>query len=116
MAQPTDAPLRWRAKHLSASNSGVPKSPGVYVIGHRDSLHGLDLERCYVYVGESKDLHRRLGEHLPDTEDNPELKTYLRKNYTALMCWYRPTDATQRVEIQNDLISRIKPRFNTIGV
>ena len=108
--------VRWRSKHLSASNTDVPRSPGVYVIGHRDSFHGLDLKRRYVYVGESIDLHRRLDEHLPDTEDNPDLRTYLRKNYTALMCWYVPTEASRRKAIQNDLIFEIKPRFNTIGL
>ena len=107
--------LRWRHKHLSESNTGVPESPGVYVIGHRDSLHGLDLQRVYVYVGETKDLYRRLDEHLPDTEQNAALRAYLRKNYTALTCWYVPTDASQRKPIQDDLIRKLQPQFNTIG-
>ena len=99
---------RWRSKHLSASNTGVPESPGVYVIGHRDAFHGLDLKRLYVYVGESKDLHRRLDEHLPDTEENADLRAYLRQNYTDLICWYLPTEASGRIAIQNDLIYKIK--------
>ena len=107
--------LRWRSKHLSESNTGVPESPGVYVLGHCSALHGLDLERAYVYVGESMDLSRRLDEHLPDTEQNADLRAYLRKNYADLMCWYVPTKASQRKAIQDDLIRTIQPQFNTIG-
>ena len=108
--------LRWRYKHLSESNSSVPTSAGVYVIGHHDSLHGLELKRVYVYVGETKNLHRRLDEHLPDTEQNPSLRAYLRKNYTTAVCWYTPMDASQLRTVQDDLIRELQPQFNTIGL
>ena len=109
-------PLRWRHKHVSESNSSVPTSPGVYAIGNRDSLHGLELKRVYVYVGETQNLQRRLDEHLPETEENPGLRAYLRKNYTAAMCWYLPTEASQMKAVQNELIHKIQPQFNTVGL
>ena len=112
----TPLPLRWREKYVASSNTGIPNSPGVYAIGYRETLHGLDLNRIYVYVGESKDLYRRLDEHLPETEQNSELRTYLRHNYTSLVCWYLPTTASQRKKIQDDLIRTIQPQFNTIGL
>ena len=111
----TPSSLRWRFKHLSESNSSVPTSPGVYVIGHHGSLHGLELNRVYVYVGETMNLQRRLDEHLPETEENPALKTYLRRNYTTAVCWYTPTDASRRRAIQDDLIRELQPQFNTLG-
>lgn len=107
---------RWRAKHLSESNANVPTLAGVYVIGHQDTPHGLAMNRVYVYVGETKNLQRRLNEHLPDTEENPRLRAYLRKRYAHVMCWYLPVDDDQTQEIQNDLIREIKPLFNTIGL
>ena len=111
----TPSPLLWRFKHLSESSSSVPESPGVYAIGHLKSLHGLELKREYVYVGESNNLKRRLDEHLPNTEQKADLKAYLRKHYAALLCWYLPTEANQRWAIQNQLIDRIQPRFNIQG-
>ena len=109
-------PLRWRCKHLSASNSNVPRSPGVYVIGHFDSYHGLEFGRTYVYVGETRNLQRRLDEHLPDTEQNPGLRDYLWGNYSAARCWFAPMDSSRIKGVQDDLIRKIEPRFNAIGV
>ena len=108
--------LRWRYKHLSESNSSVSTSPGVYIIGHHDSLHGFHLNRVYVYVGETRNLQRRLDEHLPDTEQNPGLRTYLRRNYTTAVCWYAPTDASRLRTVQDDLIREFQPEFNTVGL
>lgn len=117
MINPGHASLRnWRRKHLSASNSSVPTSPGVYVIGHEESLHGLGLKSAYVYVGETRNLQRRLDEHLPDTERNPGLRDYLRRNYTAAVCWYLPTEASQTRAVQDDLIRELQPQFNTVGL
>lgn len=117
MVNPTRTlPLRWRFKYVSESNSSVPTSPGVYVIGHCQCHHGLELKRVYVYVGESANLQRRLDEHLPDTEQNPRLRAYLREHYAAATCWYLPTDASQRRGVQDDLIREIQPEFNTLGL
>ena len=88
----------------------------MYAIGQLDSLHNLELERVYVYVGETTNLRRRLEEHLPDTEKNPGLRAYLRKNYIYAVCWYAPTEASQARAIQDDLIGKIQPQFNTVGL
>jgi len=110
------SPLRWRYKHLSESNSSVPASPGVYIIGHHDSLHGFHLNRVYIYVGETRNLRRRLDEHRPDTEQNPGLRSHLRRNYTTVVCWYAPTDAGRLKTVQDDLIRKLRPEFNTLGL
>ena len=108
--------LRWRNKHLSESNSSVPTSPGVYAIGHHESLHGLEFKRVIVYVGETRNLQRRLNEHLPDTEQNPGLRAYLRRSYTTAKCWYTPADASRLRMVQDDLIRALQPLFNTVGL
>lgn len=107
--------LRWRFKHLSSSNSDVPTTPGVYVIGHCRTLHGLELERKYVYVGETKNLRRRLNEHLPDTEQNIKLRDYIRKNFARAMCWYTPIQSGKTKGIENDLIRELQSCFNVAG-
>ena len=87
--------------------------------GYRDSLHGLELKRVYVYVGETQNLQRRLDEHLPEhrSSEPGTLRAYLRKNYTAAMCWYLPTEASQCMKaVQNELIRKIQPQFNTVGL
>lgn len=117
MVEPTrTSALSWRFKYVSESNSNVPASPGVYVIGHCRCRHGLELKRVYVYVGESTNLQRRLDEHLPETEQNPRLRAYLRKNYAVATCWYLPVDTGQRRVVQDELIREIQPRFNTLGL
>ena len=108
--------LRWRHKHVSASNTSVPTSPGVYVIGHHESFHGLELKRIYVYVGETNNLRRRLDEHLPDTEQNPRLRVYLKRNFSTAVCWFTPLDALRVKTVQDELIRKIQPKFNTIGL
>lgn len=117
MVEPTrTSAIRWRFKYVSEPNSSVPTSPGVYVIGHCRSHHGLELKRVYVYVGESTNLQRRLDEHLPDTEQNPKLRAYLRENYAFATCWFLPMDASRRIGVQDDLIREIQPEFNTVGL
>ena len=108
--------MNWRSKPLSASHSDVPAAPGVYVIGHRDTLHDFEIRRTCVYVGETKSLQRRLKEHLPETEKNPALRKYLRANYGAVLCWFARVDIAETVAVQNALISRLRPCFNTIGI
>ena len=69
--------MNWRSKRVSSSNSGVPAAAGVYVIGRSDTLHDFEVSRTCVYVGETKDLRRRLNEHLPANETNLGLREYL---------------------------------------
>ena len=105
----------WRSKRVSSSNSTVPAAAGVYVIGHSDTLHDLEISRTYVYVGETLNLQRRLSEHLPDSEKNPGLKGYLKDNYSAAICWYARVDAAETKAFQDDLIVRLRPEFNIAG-
>ena len=104
--------MKWHSKRLSSSNSGVPAVAGVYVIGHGDTLHKLELSRTSVYVGETADLWRRLGEHLPHNEENPELRDYIMGNYDHAICCYARVAPTETKTIEADLIRRLVSRFN----
>ena len=107
--------MKWRSKRVSSSNSEVPAAAGVYVIGHKDTLHDLEIRCTYVYVGETTDLRRRLSEHLPANERNPGLRAYIVKNYDHATCWYTRVPSSQIKVIEADLIRRLRPRFNKVG-
>lgn len=107
--------MRWRSKRLSSSNSAVPTAAGVYVIGHRNTLHGFEISRTCVYVGETKNLQRRLDEHLPDKEKNLELEEYLGAHYDEAICWYARVESTETRVVEDDLIARLCPAFNIAG-
>jgi hypothetical protein len=50
----------WRMKHVASSVTHIPAAPGLYVVGHEESLVGLELKRVYVYVGKTLSMRRRL--------------------------------------------------------
>ena len=85
------------------------------MIGHSDRLHGFEVSRTYVYVGETNNLQRRLNEHLPANEKNPGLREYMGKHYGDAVCWYVRVAAAETKAVQDDLIRRLRPRFNIIG-
>ena len=111
--------MRWRCKNITTSLSHVPTEPGLYAYGHdAKNLHGLDAGRIYVYVGESDNLRRRLKQHLPINEKNPQLQNYFRKYRSVAKCWYcvmTGVSAETRRGIEDELIKFFKPRFNTRG-
>ncbi len=59
-----------------ASASGLPSSPGAYILGNGSKVH---------YVGRTDDLQRRTREHL-NNETNPRLRA---ASITTM--WYEPT-------------------------
>ena len=105
----------WRSKRVSSSNSTVPAAAGVYVIGHRGTLHDFEISRACVYVGETKNLQRRLNEHLPGHEKNPGLRKYMGDNYDEAICWFARVTAAETKAVQDDLIRRLRPKYNIEG-
>lgn len=111
----TGNPYRWHVKQLSSSNSHVPALPGIYVIGHTRTYHGLVIARHYAYVGKTDNLRRRLTEHLPANEQNPALRNYIRDLTPGARCWYTMVDAAKLDRVERELITKLDPKFNTIG-
>ena len=105
----------WRSKRVSASSATVSAAAGVYVIDDSDTPHDFEISRTYVYVGETRDLQRRLSDHLPPNQKNPGLREYLGDNYDDAICRFARVDAAETEAVQDDLIRRLRPRFNTTG-
>ena len=106
---------KWQRKHISSSNSHVPARPGLYVIGHNHTYNGLEIGRVYVYVGKTENLRRRLGEHAPDNEENPELRKYLQQWIGHAMCWYAIMDKSELNKGERELIRKLQPCCNRQG-
>lgn len=94
----------------------VPEAAGVYAIGHCEAVRGFEVQRTCVYVGESKNLRRRLGEHMPESEQNPRLREYLQANADELVVWFKLVDPSKTRVVQDELVARLLPRFNTVGI
>lgn len=106
---------RWRVKHVSSSNSRVPAVPGLYAIGHDEFFLGLEADRTYVYIGRTRNLRRRIAEHVPAIEENPGLRKYLRQRYSSAKCWYAQFQETELNQAESKLIRRFQPIYNTQG-
>lgn len=108
--------LRWRMKHVRTYGGAVPAAAGWYAIGHDERFLGLEAGRTYVYIGQTKNLRRRLTEHQPMTEQNPGLKKYLSNNTGYAKCWYATANsgATKQelMKIEASLIAKFAPCFN----
>ena len=108
-------PKPWKCKSVHTSLSSVLAQPGLYAYGHDEMCHGLEASRVYVYIGETDNLKRRMIQHKPENEQNPELKKYLQDQQDA-KCWYcvlsAPSDKNRK-DIEKELIQRFEPKFNT---
>lgn len=88
----------------------VPTTPGVYLF--RDASG-------YLYVGEAKDLRKRLREHLSDS-DRPALGEYLQQNagenLTIEIHAFPPDSPAKKVSIrrayESEVIRSREPKFN----
>lgn len=86
------------------------------MIGLCETVRGFEINRTCVYVGESKNLRRRLGEHMPDSEQNPRLRRYMQDNSADLVVWFKLVDPAKTRIVQDELVARLLPRFNTAGI
>lgn len=105
----------WRMKHLTSTIAHLPATPGIYVIGHEESIAGLELRRIYVYVGKTKNMRRRLSEHSHLTELHPELSSYLRENRGKAKIWYTTDIAEEDLDgFERTLVRALKTIYNRI--
>lgn len=111
-------PVRWRYKRVNTPLSRVPPIPGLYAFSYDEhACHGLTANRRYVYIGETGNLKRRLGQHLPGNEINVGLRDFLRRNPSSI-CWYCPmadVSTGSRRKIEAELIRYFQPQYNLIG-
>ncbi|MCY4508095.1 MAG: hypothetical protein OXG35_14230 [Acidobacteria bacterium] len=107
--------MQWRSKRVAPSNPTVPTAPGVYAIGRSDTLHDLEISRTYVHVGETKDLRRRPVFFSLPGWCSFSRQEYRASNYDDAIGWLAQVDAAETRAVQDDLIFRLRPRFNTAG-
>lgn len=75
----------------SIAEQGSHRISRLYAYSHDEvNLHGLETQRMYVYIGESHNPRQRLEQHLPDNEQNPPYRKYLREKRAIAKCWYCP--------------------------
>ena len=115
----TKPSLRWQTKRLTLPNASIPARPGLYAIGHEDEKACLGLEsgRVYVYIGKTKNLRQRLGQHSQLTETKLGLRKYLQNNASKVRCWYAVADVTpkQLADMELQLIQHFVPKYNDVG-
>ncbi len=98
---------------MSTSLTNVPALPGLYAIGHDESVEGLEVRRVYVYIGMSDNLRRRMSEHAPKREKKRELKKYLKGNLHRVKCWYTTEVPAKRLRsVEKLLIAEFNPVYN----
>lgn len=85
-------------------------------MGYDETFEGLEAARTYVYIGQSKNLRRRLQEHTVIKETNSGLRAYLQQNQHRTKFWFTtevgnaPNSLNQ---LEKRLIRRFIPEFNS---
>lgn len=104
----------WKLKRFVTSTTQVPPIPGIYVLSQLHATEGLPTSWNHIYVGQAKQLRRRLDQHTLRTEVHPELHRFMEVYHSSLWVWYTTDvdrDALNDLEIV--LIKRLRPKFNT---
>ncbi len=123
MRQSNGTPMRiyepgsrgWKLKRFVTSTTQVPPIPGIYVLSQLHTAEGLPTSWNHVYIGQSKNLRRRLDQHTMRTEVRPELHRFMEACHNGLWVWYTTdvdTDTLSDLEIV--LIRQLRPRFNRL--
>lgn len=108
--------MKWHSRKFTSSNSHVPAALGLYAIEYFSAIQGLTVGTEIVYVGQARNLRRRLSQHNAWIEVNPGLEEFIRRKRSNIRIWY--TTELFRDELdphERELIRTIKPRFNRKG-
>lgn len=115
-SSPFEGGLSWSFAELTRAQKGrLPTESGVYVIKRVSRVMGLPITKDIVYVGRSSNLQRRFIEHInPHTEHNKRL---LEMSWAyALEFWFATAKRAELVQLEAELIKRLKPLTNIAGV
>jgi excinuclease UvrABC nuclease subunit len=106
--------LDWTVTTLaSAALARVPARPGLYMIAAATRAAGVPLSVDPIYVGRSKNLQRRLGEHAnPWREHNRQVGAALLQK--ELEFWYSEVPEEQLNQLEVQLINVINPHANRV--
>lgn len=108
--------LDWQRVSPALSGALVaPTLPGVYAYGDVQQSLRLPSMFRWVYVGRSLNLRRRLAEHRPEYEQNPNLREWLSRAGSIGELWYAVTDTDTVALIELTLIHVLEPPFNRLN-
>lgn len=106
--------LRWKNKKYAESDLLVPESSGIYVITSVQYNAGLPVKVTPLYVGQSKNLKRRLSQHLPWNETNSDLAAFLLGHTAEIEMWYAAVERHDLDKTERSLIKKLNPEFNKL--
>ena len=89
-------------------------APAIYVIGSKNEFEGLPENIVYNYIGKSRNLNRRLNEHLPRNEKNVGLKYWLIKNANKHIVKFAYFNEENLDSYEKNFIKHFKPAFNIL--
>ena len=92
----------------------APRGAGVYAFGRSEHVLGLPISQEWAYVGRTSNLKRRLLEHTPNNEANPELKAWIMNSGPQIDVWYLQTTPEQSRNLEKKLIRALKPKHNVV--
>jgi excinuclease ABC subunit C len=111
--RPTDWPVVGRgikgtrpARLLRGVKEHAPKLPGVYAM--------VDARGRVVYVGKAKSLRCRLLSYFRENSRSPKAGKIL--DHARLLVWEEATDEFAALLRELELIQRLRPKFNVLGV
>jgi|GEM_PF-2830274 len=108
--------VNWqRAASLARGADAAPSRSGIYALGRATHTRTLPQLISWVYVGISRDIRRRLKNHLPHAERNPELRKWLNTvlpRDQRLEVWYAPLPLDQARALERYLIQSIPNLLN----
>src|SRR5262249_54752509 len=111
----TIQPLRWQAVHkVRIASRIVPPRPGLYAYVEVQHVLGLPSTILWKYVGQARNLSRRLEQHERLDESNGALRRWLIGEPRSGQLWYALTDQDQLDLLERIIIRDGTPTFNSI--
>jgi excinuclease UvrABC nuclease subunit len=105
----------WSIVRMSASRQNrVPIIPGVYLVASVHRAHGVPISTKVLYVGQTRNLRRRLQDHLDyGRAHNIGLSRELISG-VPLEFWHKATNENELDKLERKLINELAPIYNKI--
>jgi hypothetical protein len=97
---------------VALAHKVVPDAPGVYAYAELSELRGLVITQTWMYVGKGQSLSGRLNRHQVHLETNRLLRDWLHCGDGKRHLYYAEVEVTMLDQVERDLISQLRPRFN----
>jgi excinuclease UvrABC nuclease subunit len=102
-----------RIPSITAAAREAPSSPGVYIFSETKKIASFPFENTWLYIGQSKNLKRRMKEHGPVTEAHLELRDWVVKNLDSIEVWiYTAKTVEIARKLEKHLLQRVDTVFN----